>query len=81
MERKKIIEKLTQVFHKTFDSTDMELTDDMTASDVDNWDSLTHMVLIGDVEKEFGIKFKLKELNKMNTVGHLIDMVTVKTGL
>lgn len=81
MERKKIIEKLTQVFLKTFDSTDMELTDDMTASDVDNWDSLTHMVLIGDVEKEFGIKFKLKELNKMNTVGHLIDMVTVKTGL
>ncbi len=81
MERKEIVDKLTQVFHQTFDTTDLELTDDMTASDVDNWDSLTHMVLIGDVEKGFGIKFKLKELNKMNTVGHLIDMVGAKTGL
>lgn len=80
MERKEIVDKLTQVFHQTFDTTDLELTDDMTASDIDNWDSLTHMVLIGDVEKEFGIKFKLKELNKMKTVGHLIDMVAAKTG-
>ncbi len=80
MESNKIVDKLTQVFHKTFDNADLELTDDMTAGDVDNWDSLTHMVLIGDVEKEFGITFKLKELNKMNTVGHLIDMVATKTG-
>ncbi len=79
MERNEIIDKLSHVFHKTFDTTDLELTDEMTASDVDNWDSLTHMVLIGDVEKQFGIKFKLKELNKMNTVGHLIDMVVAKT--
>lgn len=80
MERKEIVDKLTLVFRQTFDTTDLELSDDMTASDVDNWDSLTHMVLIGDVEKQFGIKFKLKELNKMNTVGHLIDMVALKTG-
>jgi len=80
MERTEITEKLTQAFHKTFDNTNLELTDNMTASDVDNWDSLTHMILIGDVEKEFGIKFKLKELNKMNTVGNLIDIVAGKVG-
>lgn len=80
MERNQIVDKLTQVFHNTFDNTELELTDDMTASDVDNWDSLTHMILIGDVEKQFDIKFKLKELNKMNTVGNLIDIVTVKIG-
>ena len=78
MDRNKIVTKLTQVFHKTFDNTELELSDDMTASDVDNWDSLTHMVLIGEIEKEFDIKFKLKELNKMNTVGNLIDIVAKK---
>lgn len=80
MEREQIIEKLTIVFRNTFEKGDLELTEDMTASDVDSWDSLTHMVLIGDIEKEFGIKFKLKELNKMNTVGNLIDIVATKTG-
>lgn len=80
MERNEIVANLTQVFHKTFDNTELELSEDLTASDVDNWDSLTHMVLIGDVEKEFDIKFKLKELNKMNTVGNLIDIVARKLG-
>lgn len=78
MERTEIVEKLTIVFQKTFDNSDLTLTEDMTASHVDNWDSLTHMVLIGDVEKEFDIKFKLKELNKMNTIGNLIDIVAAK---
>jgi len=78
MDRNNIVTKLTQVFHKTFDDSELELTDNLTASDVDNWDSLTHMVLIGEIEKEFNIKFKLKELNKMNTVGNLIDIVAKK---
>ncbi|MGB7392785.1 MAG: acyl carrier protein [Pricia sp.] len=79
MERTEIVEQLTTVFRKTFDKPDLTLTDDLTASDVDNWDSLTHMMLIGDIEKEFDIKFKLKELNKMNTVGDLIGIVEGKT--
>lgn len=79
MGKTEIKEKLTQVFHKTFDNTDLVLEDSLTASDVDNWDSLTHMILISEIEKEFGIKFKLKELNKMNDVGSLIGIVTSKT--
>ena len=75
MDRNEIVDRLTTVFRKTFENGDLELSDDLTTSDVDNWDSLTHMVLIGNIEKQFGIKFKLKELNKMNTVGDLIAIV------
>lgn len=78
MGRTEIVEKLTNVFHKTFDNNDLVLEDSLTASDVDNWDSLTHMILIGEIEKNFGIKFKLKELNKMNTVGDLIEIISSK---
>lgn len=80
MERAEITEKLAHIFHKTFDTTDLVLTDEITAIDVDNWDSLTHMIMIGEVEKQFDIKFKLKELNKMNTVGNLINLVFAKIG-
>lgn len=80
MGRIEIIEKLTYVFHKTFDNTDLILNDSLTASDVANWDSLTHMILIGEIEKQFDIKFKLKELNKMNSVGNLIEIVQSKMG-
>lgn len=50
----------------------------MTADDVENWDSLTHMLMITKVEEQFGVKFKLKELNKMKQVGDLISLIESK---
>ena len=78
MERTEIVEKLTAIFRNVFNSENIVLRDDMTADDVDNWDSLTHMAMISEVEKCFSIKFKLKELNKMRQVGDLIAIVESK---
>jgi acyl carrier protein len=37
------------------------------------------MIIITEVEKKFEIKFKLKDLNKLNNIGNLIDIVALKT--
>ena len=78
MDRNEIIEKLTVIFRTVFKNDGIVLRDDMTADDVDNWDSLTHMAMISEVEKCFSIKFKLKELNKLRQVGDLIAIVESK---
>ncbi len=78
MERNEIIEKLTVIFRSVFKNDGIVLRDDMTADDVDTWDSLTHMAMISEVEKCFSIKFKLKELNKLRQVGDLIAIVESK---
>ena len=78
MERKEIIEKLTPIFREVYKDSSIELRDDMTAADVENWDSLTHMLMITKVEENFGIKFKLKELNRLKKVGDLINIVETK---
>ena len=78
MERKEIVDKLTVIFRTVFKDCNIVLRDEMTANDVDNWDSLTHMAMISEVEKVFSIKFKLKELNKLKQVGDLIYMVESK---
>ena len=78
MERTEIIEKLTAVFHEEFNDNNIVLNDEMTAKDVENWDSLTHMLMITKVEEVFGIKFKLKELNKLKMVGDLINTIETK---
>lgn len=78
MERTAIIEKLTAVFHEVFNDNTIVLSDEMTAKDVENWDSLTHMLMITKVEETFGIKFKLKELNKLKMVGDLINTIETK---
>ena len=66
-----MIEKLTDIFRKVFGVKDLVLSDTMTADDVDTWDSLSHMLLITEIEEQFSIKFKLRELNKMKDVGAL----------
>ncbi len=78
MTRTEIVEQLTVIFREIFSEPNLELRDDMTASEVDKWDSLTHMLMIAAVEKTFGIKFKLKELNKLKQVGDLIAIVETK---
>lgn len=78
MERQVIIEKITEIFREVFGDNNIVITDEMTAADVENWDSLTHMQMITMVEDKLGIKFKLKELNRLKKVGDLISIVESK---
>jgi acyl carrier protein len=61
-----------------FGNGNLVLKDDLTANDVENWDSLSHMLLIAEIENSFQIKFKLKELNKMRNVGDMIELINQK---
>jgi acyl carrier protein len=79
MERQIILNKLTIIFRAVFNDPTLELKDDLSANDVENWGSLTHMLMIAQVEDHFNIKFRLKDLNKMKMVGDLVDLVLDKT--
>jgi len=74
-----IIEKLTSVFREVFNNDQITLSNEMTAKDVGSWDSLSHMLMIEKVENTFGLKFKLREINKLKNVGVLIDLIENKT--
>ena len=79
MSKKIIIEKLTSVFREVFNNDEITLSNEMTARDVGSWDSLSHMLMIEKVERTFGVKFKLREINKLKNVGVLIDLIENKT--
>jgi acyl carrier protein len=78
MDTQVINEKLQSTFRKVFNDENMILQDKMTANDVDNWDSLSHMILIAEIEKEFNIKFKLRDLNQMKNVGEMKTIILSK---
>jgi acyl carrier protein len=78
MEKNEIAGKLTIVFRTVFDNTTLVLTNELSAKDVDGWNSLTHMMLISEIEDVFAIKFKLKDLNKMKNVGDMIEIIRSK---
>ena len=80
MEKEAITNKLKSVFQKVLEEKEISITREMTAQDVEKWDSLRHVQLITEVESAFGIKFKLREIMSMNNVGDLIDLIDAKQG-
>ncbi len=73
-----IIAKTNDIFREVFDDQSLEITREMTANDVDKWDSLTHLTMIAKTEEVFSIKFKLKDLVKMKNVGDMLDKIQEK---
>jgi acyl carrier protein len=78
MEEKVVLEKLEKIFREVFSDDTLVIRREMSANDVDGWNSLNHMILVSEVEKSFSIKFKLKDLNKMHNVGDMIDIIISK---
>jgi acyl carrier protein len=73
------VEKLTTIFREVFDDQSIVLNDQMTANDIGSWDSLSHMLMINQVENAFSIKFSLREINKLKNVGVLIRLIESKS--
>ena len=73
-----IIEPLTDIFREVFDDDDIALSPELTADDVDGWDSLSHVNLIVTIETRFNIKFSHKELLTFKNVGGLMASIESK---
>ena len=71
-------QRLRDVFREFFKDDSLELQDEMTFSDIGGWDSLAHVNLIDALEAEFGLKFGVRELMKMKTVGAIRRVLTAK---
>jgi acyl carrier protein len=74
-------DRLQGIFRDVFDDDGIVLFDAMTANDIADWDSLTHISLVVASEKEFKTRFILKEVKALKNVGEFIAMIRQKTGL
>lgn len=75
MNKNEIIKRLTEVFRDIFDDDSIVITEKTTANDIDDWDSIEHINLIGAVEDEFNMRFKMREVSGMKNVGEMIDII------
>jgi acyl carrier protein len=70
--------RLTTIFREVFDDDDLVLKPELTANDVDGWDSLAHIRLILSVQKAFGVKFSAVETSRLKNVGDLMELTKHK---
>ena len=75
MTREQVYENLNEVFQYVFDDDSITVQDETTAADIEDWDSLEHINLVVAVEKAFGIKFSMGEVNTMKNVDAMVDII------
>ncbi len=80
MENNELIDRITSIFREVFDDDSLILNENMNASDIDEWDSLTHIRLIVSHEIEFGVKFSIMEVGDLENVGEFINLLESKLG-
>ncbi len=79
MNREEVRKQLNDIFASILNRPGIELSDEMTTDDIDNWDSLTNMTIISEIEHRFDIHFKLRDIIRMKNVGGMIDVILTKT--
>lgn len=78
MNQTEIKSKVREILVGILKHEEISMEDSMTASDVKGWDSLSHMIIIKEIETAFNIRFKLKDLNKLVDMGSLVAMIETK---
>ena len=79
MLREEVQKKLTRILQDVFDDESLAAHPELTADDVEEWDSLNHIRLVVTVEREFGVKFAASEVSGLKNVGDLMELIHAKS--
>ena len=72
------LKKINKIFQFIFDDQNLKINRKTSAKDIDEWDSLAQIKLISRIEKEFKLRFNIKEINNLKNVGEMIDLIEKK---
>ncbi len=74
MNQAEAIAKLQTIFNDLF-LEPVTVTPALSAKDVPEWDSLMHISLVVSVEKAFGVRFRVGEVEATKNVGEFADLI------
>ena len=78
MDNAVLLSQLQEIFRDVLDQPDLVLTPDSNASNVEDWDSLSHINLVTSIEKQYKVSFALGELQELKNVGDMIALIQRK---
>ena len=73
------LEQLQEIFREAFDDDELVISTEMTAKDIEDWDSLMQIQLIVAAERRFGVKFTTQEMYGLKNVGDFVALIEEKT--
>jgi acyl carrier protein len=62
-------ERLKEILAKVFLTDKAKINDDMSRKDMDEWDSMAHLLLVSEVESTFDVMISDDDIMEIQTVG------------
>jgi acyl carrier protein len=76
MTDQEILESLTRILRDLLSDDSIVLTMETRRDEVPNWDSFAYVNFIVAVESEFGLKFKVAEVESFQDVGAIVRRIS-----
>lgn len=78
MTNEEILTGLTTILRDTFDEQGLQISNETSAEDIDEWDSLSHIELISNIESHYKVRFALGELQDLKNIGDMVELIRNK---
>lgn len=78
LDRTEVLTRLQTIFDELF-LDEVTVTPELSANDVEEWDSLLHISLVVSVEETFGVKFRVGEVEATQNVGEFVDLIVQRS--
>jgi len=74
----KILQRIQEVFYRVFETDPAIVTIDAGPEQIPKWDSLGHVAMASEVEKEFNISLDIDDMMVMENINAIVQLVASK---
>jgi acyl carrier protein len=78
MTNDEILQTITEIIREVLELPNLQVNHETSATDVDEWDSMTHIQIIAAIEGKYKIRFALGELQALKNAGDMIELIKKK---
>lgn len=78
MERNEILKRLQEIIRGAVDDEEVEINENTVAADVAGWDSLSQVLIVGQLQNDMGVRLSSVEVTACANVGEFVDLIIKK---
>ena len=75
-----LLEQVNEIFKEVLENATLQINLETSGQDIENWDSLNHVMLIAAIENKYNIACELDEMINFKNVGDILTAVQSKMG-
>ncbi len=74
----KLINRIKEVFSRVLAIDAKEINEETSQENSSEWDSMNHLLIITEIEKEFDMNITIEKSIELNTFSKFVDLVAEK---